>query len=381
MAARRPAALSPQTLIQRLKRERPPAVVVVAGAEAWFRDAVVDALTRAWFPDGDPGGAIIRLDGRRTEDAAAIESTMDELRATSLFAARRLVRIDEPDAARRPAPGKALRSTQLAKEAMAEAVEGSLLLLVSRRGVKGKGSVGTTALNKAGAWVVDCRALYDAPAPWERGKRPHDHELARHLVQRMKSAHGRQLDLLAAHELTQRVGSSLHGLEQALAQLALTAETGTITADKVQDLLGESRNDALWPLGDAILDGHVADAAARVDRAFARGIPGEKGQPIVQPSAVFAMLHASLRMNLRRAWRASEALAGGMPPGEVAKAVGAPPFAAEALLRRARTPPVCFVRAHRALFQGAHGVQSGRVTPRVAGERMVVAMAQALSRG
>ena len=381
MAARAAPAMTPSTFARRLRDEGAPPVVVAAGTEAWFRDQVARLVVRRVLPQGDPGGAYERLDGQRPEDHAAIEGALDGLRATSLFATERVLRIDEPDLALQPGRGKPLWSTQLAKRVMADPPRGAVLLLVTRRGVKGKGSIGAAAVARAGAWLVDCRALYDAPAPWERGRRPHDHELARHLVKRMRRAHGRSLGLEEAHFLAQRVGNKLAALEDALTALALGVKAEqAIDAAAIDAALGDTREDPLWPIGDAVLDGKTAQAAARVSRAFARGFTDARGRPVLQADGIFMLLHASLRQALGRAWSASEALARGTPADEVARQLKVPRFVADALLRRARRNPDAFARAHTSLFDAAFGVRSGRVPPRVAGERMVMAMATALQR-
>ena len=375
-----PAGMTPAAFLGRLAREAPPRVVVAAGSERWFRDRVVEALVRRAFPDGDPGGGLVRLDARRTEDRPRLDAVLDELRGTSLFAEERVVVVDEPDAGPAPGPGKPLRSTTLVKEAMAGAPEGSLLVLATNRGVKGKSSVGAAAIGKAGAWLVDCRSLYDAPAPWERGKAPHDHELARHVVERARTGHGRQLALEVAHAMTRQVGSDLAALEEALASLALALPAGApITTEDVAEIVGRSREDPLWTLVDAVLDGQVTTAVDLAQQAFDRGIHDERGSHVHTASGVFAFLDRALHGGWTKAFAAAEGLARGDSEAEVLTAAGVPSFTAAPFLARARRGPKLYEAAGRLLFEAEAGVKTGRVPPRLAGERLVVGLATAFA--
>lgn len=378
MAARSSASgMTPLAFLGRLAREAPPRVVVAAGAERWFREQVVDALVRRAFPQGDPGGGLVRLDGRRTEDRPRLAAVLDELRGTSLFSEERLVVVEEPDAGPSPGPGKPLRSTSLTKEAMAGAPEGSQLVVVTQRGVKGKGSVGAAAMLKAGAWLVDCRSLYDAPAPWERGKAAYDHELARHVVLRLREAHGRRVGLEIAHGLTQQVGSVLSALEDAMTRLVLVVpRERDITLEDIAEVLGHSREDPLWTIVDAVLDGDVPRAAALVEQAFERGVTDERGVPVVAASTIFLFLDRALHASFSRTWGAAEGLARGEAQADVLKAAGVPGFGADAFLARARRSPARFEALHHHLFAAEWGVKGGTVPPRVAGERLVVALAE-----
>lgn len=372
--------MTPAAFLGRVAREAPPRVVVAAGSERWFRDRVVEALVQRAFPDGDPGGGLVRLDARRTEDRPRLDAVLDELRGTSLFAEERVVVVDEPDAGTAPGPGKPLRSTSLVKEAMASAPAGSLLVLTSSRGVKGKNSVGAAAIAKAGAWLVDCRSLYDAPAPWERGKAPHDHELARHVVERARTAHGRRLALDVAHAMTRQVGSDLGALEEALASLSLALPEGApITTEDVVEVVGRSREDPLWTLVDAVLDGNVAEAVALVQQAFERGIHDERGAHVHTHSGVFAFLDRALHGGWAKGFAAAEGLARGEGDAEVLAAAGVPSFSAAPFLARARRGPRLYEAAGRLLFEAEAGVKTGRIPPRLAGERLVVGLATAFA--
>lgn len=330
---------------------------------------MVDAV----LPDGDPGGALVRLDGRRPEDHPRIRQAADELRATSLFAPRRVVVIDEPDAARPARPGKPRLSTELAKLALAGGDDAVLVLCIARP-LKGRNAISPTAMLKAGAWVVDCRRLYAAPAPWERGP-AHDHELSRFLVGRMRANFKRALPLEVAHALTLRVGTDLGPLHDALAQLAQAVpEDRAPTTDDIDAAFGASRDDPLWSIADAVWDGQQAEAARMTEQAFDHGIREESGAMVVRPDAIFLRLNRTLHNNLVQMLAGSEALARGEVESDVVKAAGVPGFRAEGFLRRCRKRPSHFARMHAALFDAELGFKSGEVPARIAAERLVITL-------
>jgi DNA polymerase III delta subunit len=356
----------------RLKRGPRPGVVVLAGAEAWFRSQGVEAVLKSVLPEGDPGGAVVRLDGRQPEHKEQVLGAPEELRSASLFASEKVVIVENPEAV--PSGSRAATLTQIVKAALAEPVAGSVLVCSTSQGVKGRGSVSASALLKAGALLVDCRALYDAPAPWERGP-PYDHELARFAVQRLKQVHGKTLDLETAHMLTLRVGNDLAALDDTLRSLALLVGTRTgVTAEDVSEGVGETREDPIWTLVDAVLDQQVDKALTLVRAAFERGLTDQRGSVVVRPEALHAIITAALHAAWRRVLAGSEALARGEAGSEIAKAQGVPPFLADRFLARCRRDPAEVLRRHRAFLEAEMGARGGGVPPRLACERLVLAL-------
>lgn len=251
-----PAPLPAPRLPARLKKERPPAVVVLAGAEDWFREAAAAALTARVLPDGDPGGALTRLDAKEGGGAEVHAAALDELASPSLFVAAKVVHVRHAEALKRKG-ARSIRDTLagVVEQVLGQAAPGALLLLDTPKPVKGKTGVPAAALIEAGAWVVDCRPLYDAPGPWERGAAAHEHELARYLSSRMKEAHGLRMTAQVAHVLTRSVGSDLAQLDDALRALALyVGDHGEVTDEDVATAVGVTREDPLWKLSDAIFD-------------------------------------------------------------------------------------------------------------------------------
>lgn len=378
MAGRRPSSSPPPIPASRLPGKVRgggiPSVVVLAGAEAWFREAASKLLVRTLLPDGDPGGALVRLDAKRPEDATAIAGLLDELRSSSLFASTKVVHLRAAEAAKAPpGSGRTQAVTAWANAHLQDPRPGAYLILETTRGTKGRSSVATDKLMAAGAWVVDCRALYDAPGPWERGTPPWDHELARHLVTRMKQTRGKHLRLEDAHAMSLRVGNDLAALEGAIESLALHAgDAAEIQSDAIDNVLGSTREDPVWKLSDLIFDGKTKESLDMVDAIFDRGIHDERGAHTNRAEALAPRLIATLSGAWRKILVGAEALQRGDPPGSAARAAGLPPFLAEGFAARCRLrPPRAFLRLAGAFLEAERGIKGGGVPPRLAVERLV----------
>jgi len=370
----RPAAVPAVDLAARLEGGPVPAVVVLAGAETWFREEGLRLVTRRVLPDGDPGAALLRLDAKRPEDRSGVSGVVDELRSGSLFGGGKVVAVDNADAAAGPwAEGRKSPLRNLAEAGLASAVEGSVLVLLTTRAVKGASAVPVAPLIEAGALVVDCRPLYDAPGSWQRGAAPYDHEVARWIVRRLASRHGKEVDLADAHALSRLVGSDLGELDAALATLAVfLGARRRVVEEDVHAALGATRTDPAWRLTDAVADGDLPRALELLEAACDRGVPDGRGGQVTSPEALFHFLEAALHGTWRRLLGGAEALARGEAPAEVARAQGIPSFRADEFLARCRRDPAELLARHGAFLEAEQGVKGGGVPARLALERLVV---------
>jgi hypothetical protein len=224
---------------------------------------------------------------------------------------------------------------------------------------------------------VDCRSLYAAPGPWERGKPEHDHELARHLVRRAKAVRGKTLGLVEAHALTQRVGTELGELEQALETLALhAAARREIALEDVEACFSVRREDTAWGLVDAVLDGRRAEALDRLEQALLHGVKDQRGLAVTRPEALYPMISGSLFSAWRKVLAGAEGLARGDDPAAIVRAAGLPPFKGDAHLARCRRDAGDWQRRHAAFLEAERGVKGGGVPPELALERLVIALTE-----
>jgi hypothetical protein len=381
-----------------------PPVVVFAGEEAFLADEGIAALSRALFPGGEPAGAVVVLDASVPADAERVQSVLEELATPSLFGEGKLVVVrraesiggaaaaadlsddeEPPPAEGEEEPGprgartggrKASPITTLVKDAMKAAVPGSVLVLVTRKPARGKGSVSTETLVKAGALVFDARRLYDAPPPWSRGGSPFDTEASQWVARRAKARHGKAMDLRAAQALVNRQGSDLALLARSLETLsAYVGDRPAIAEEDVATTVGTTREDPSWVLADAVLERDVAQSLALVAAAFDRGLSDAKGRVAVRPESLFPMLVSAIHAAWRRAMLVAEAASRGEPAASVPALAGLPGFVVERLVRQvARRDPDDLLARHAAFVEAEAGVRGGGVPPRLALERLVLAL-------
>jgi len=371
----RPDALPAPDLPGALARGDPPPVVVLAGPERWFREDALRRLVALALPDGDPGGAFLRYDARRPEEGESVASAIDEVRSRSLFGARKVVAIDHAEAVPAPADAGARPSSllHLARAALGPPPAAGLLVLLTGQPVKGREAIPSKALVEAGALVVDCRSLYNAPASWQRGSAPHDHELARFLARRLLEEHGKRMGLPEAHAVARLVGVDLAALADALSSLALfVGSRETVAAEDVDAVVAATRTDPAWRLVDAVMAGARDEALDLVTVALDRGVLDARGASIGRGDAVFLYLVAALHSQYRKVLLAAEALRRGEEPTAVAAGLGVPPFRAQAFLALARRDPAAWLDRHAAFFAAETGVKGGTVPPGLALERLVV---------
>lgn len=419
----------------RLAKGDLPPVIVFAGEETFLAEEGIAAVIEGLFPDGEPAGGIVALDPAVPADAERIPSVLEELSTASLFGEGKLVIIrraegiggasaadeeeggegEEDDGADGEAtakssagavaeaprieriekgapkagvkgaekgkppkgPGRRVNPiTGLVKQAMAAAVPGAHLVIATRKPVRGKGSVSAEAIAKTGALLVDCRRLYDAPPPWARAGSPYDTEIGTWLVKRTRSKHRKTLDPKAGHALVRRLGASLSTLSRALETLvAYVGDRPAVTEADVAASVGERREDPAWALADAVLDRDLDLALRLVAQAFDRGLSDPKGRVTVKPDALFPMLSVALHGSFRRAMLVCEASARGANPTDLPALSGLPSFVIERLLRQAaRRDPAELLARHGAFVEAEAGVRGGGVPPRLAMERLVIAL-------
>ncbi len=135
----------------------------------------------------------------------------------------------------------------------------------------------------------------------------------------------RDVDLAgnAAGRLADVVGKDLSRLALALEQLALYAGDRAVSADDVDDLIAETRERTVFELTDAIGDGDLKGAL--------RGVAALCDQ---RQSAIGVVV--MLARHMRQIGWCHVGRAEGLGKGQLARLVGAPPFAVDRLMRQTR---------------------------------------------
>lgn len=392
----------------RLASEGVPAVVVFAGEERFLAAEGIALVLQSLFPDGEPPGGVTRLDGASEADQDRIATAIEELMTPSLFGAGRLVVIENAEAiggrqaqgededgeegedepvpiSKSPARGAARDAkpvrraspiTTLVKQAAAAAVPGAVLVLATRKPVKGKESVSADAIARTGALLVDCRRLYDSQPPWARFGPPFDTEVARWVVRRAKEHHGKAMDLKAAYGLSIRAGAGLAGLARTLETLsAYVGARPAIAEADVAAVVSASKDDPAWRLADAVIEGDLPGAMDMVSAAFEHGVQDRKGRIVTHEDVVFTLLFRPLHGAWKRALLVSEAKARGEDLSQVPALAGLPGFVVERVARQAaQRAPGDLLARHRAFVEAEAGVRGDGVPPRLAFERLVLAL-------
>lgn len=201
---------------------------------------------------------------------------------------------------------------------------------------------------------------------WARGG---PSEVARWLhdraVQRGVSIEPRAIDALC--DLT---GANLRALATELDKLAMYAGARAITADDVRLLTPQAREEYIFDLVDAVVEGRAADALRMTRRM--------RDDHSETPAHQLLMIARQVRMMVR----AAELIDTRAPAEEIRKATNVHPRMVEKLTRQARAAGrVASEASLRAVEHSDHSVKTGRLDADLALELLVVRLADLAPRG
>lgn len=168
----------------------------------------------------------------------------------------------------------------------------------------------------------------------------------------------------AIEAMAELVGANLRALASELDKLTMYAGDRTITADDVRTLTPLTREDRVFDIVDAIVEGHSSNALRSLRRMMDEGTES--------PSYVQYMLHRQLRLLVR----ATELLEARASQDDVATVTKQRGFPLTKLMRQARgTTRGAAEAAMRAAETADHAVKTGRLTDELALELLVVQLA------
>lgn len=322
-----------QRIVADIEAGKRRAVYLLAGPDAFPQRAVVDALRGALVPSGFADTVELEMEG----GAVAPADVVGAVRTPSLVGARLVLVRDAPWFA--AARGRAA--------AAAETDDGEAAATAAAAGDRGKRArrardplsplleylelpAGDAVLvlrsqlpadtrRKAVKRIAEVGVLLAATAP------PPD-VLPAWCVERASSAHGVTLDRRAAAMLCRRVPASLDLLDQELAKLAAFAGgAGTVAASDVEAIVAATRDERVFDLMDAVVEGRAADAFALIATLRAQG---------EQVMGLLALLARQVRLLLQ----AQDAVAtdGRGAAASLAAASRLPPFVARRAISQAR---------------------------------------------
>ncbi len=174
----------------------------------------------------------------------------------------------------------------------------------------------------------------------------------------------------ALEELTNLVGANLRMLASELDKLAMYAGDRAITADDVRLMTTQAREERIFDLVDAVVEGRAADALRFLRRMLEDGSE--------TPSHIFSLIARQLRQMVR----AGELIEARASADAIASATGARGYPLEKLTRQARAAGRGAAEAAlRSVERSDHAVKTGKLPEALALELLVVHLAELAPRG
>jgi DNA polymerase-3 subunit delta len=307
MAARRrpdPSRGGHRPVLADLKAGRLSPLYLLHGPETLLRDQLVHAIRKTVLPAGaaDFNHDRFYWPEAQAADVAAAAQTLPFMAPRRLIEVRGFERVEEEDVA-------------VLLPLVENPPETSVLIFVAE-----KADMRFTLFRRMAQTGTEVRL--EPPAESELP------EWARLQAQEL----GISLPIEAASLLVEMAGNSLGRLRAELEKLAAYTGAGREAGEEeVREVVGRSRVEAMYQLGNTLAAGDTAGALAMLRR-------------LCQTESPYALV-GMLRSQLRR-WLSAKALAlKGIPPQEVASLLKIPPFAAERLALEVRGANARFLRS------------------------------------
>lgn len=259
-------------------------VCAAFGDEPFLKRQVLGCLARQVLGDDDRALSMTTFDGRTT----SLGDVLDELSTVAMFGERRLVVVEDADAAIGRAravgtPDASGKKSDVAAVSFVSRYRGELESYVAKPSPTGtlvllvNSLPSNTRLYKAivaDGLAIDCST-------------PSAGRLGRWVTTWSETAHRAKLAPAAADMLIELVGSELGLLDQELAKLSgSVGPGGEIGPELIAQMVGSWRSQTVWVMLDAALDGKLPDALTQLDRLL---LAGES------PIAILGQMAASLR--------------------------------------------------------------------------------------
>jgi len=315
-------------------------VVVLHGKDEYLRAVHTERLV-GLLREAHGEIDTIRFDGAGDSPA----DILDECRSFDLMMRPKAVIVDEAE--------KVVKDSSRALfERYAESPPESATLIL-RSGAWRPGNL-DKAIKKVGA-VVKCDPLGPGEAAqWAAG--------------RCQKRHGATLEPDAARLLVERLGSDLGRIDSELGKLATASGGEPISADRVRELVGKTREEEVWAIQSRLFGG-PEEALAAVREAI-----GPWRQPPVM------VMYACVDL-LRKVHGAARLSAQGVPAGQIGKSLKLWGASQRAVMGAAgRVDPERAAAALRRVIGLDQGSKSGAIRPEVAPELAAMEFARLLGR-
>ncbi len=276
-----------------LKSGGPKAVYLIQGPEAFFRREALSLIRKAVTGDGDAAD-IRELEAEKLDP----RDLLDDLRTPGLFAARRLIIVENADLLLRDTGDLLLRYAER------PATNATLVLVATR----------LDARRKAVKVIMQKAVAVECPAMRQR-------ELMSWCINRARRL-GKRLRPDAARLLLDLAGRNLGQLDGQIGSLAAYCDRrAEITAEDVSNLVGGDHARDVWEI--------VRATTARSPTAALRALHRLRREPRSSPTAVIG----SLGREVRDMWIVKRLLDAGWPKTEVQDRVLKPDWVFAAIVR------------------------------------------------
>lgn len=174
---------------------------------------------------------------------------------------------------------------------------------------------------------------------------------------------GARLGPGVAELLTELVGTDFLALASAVEKLCLyVGEGGVVDAEQVDSVVAQTRQAVIFELTDAVGEGNLGAALRSLQNLLQAGEPAQR---------ILFMIARQYRM----IWRALDALGAGARPGELAGAIGVPPFVARKISAQARRfDPEAIQDAHGDIYRADRALKSSRLPRNLILERLIMGL-------
>ena len=291
-------------------------VYVVAGPEELHRRKAIALIrARAEAVAGSVALREIQCPQNPGELAAVdLPDILDYLRSKTLFGGMSMVVLRRADfllgRSKRGSDGEETAATparDLLRRYAADPHEGGCLVIELEADAKA-----AVAKNLAaqGA-LVDCRALYDSPPPWQRGSaRPS--EVAQWIRAECIRKYQKTISIETASEIADMVGSNLSRISNELEKLALlVGDRKNIEPEDVEKSAGHVKTHGLFTLLDAVADRDLGKSLRMLAEIFSRGMSMGRSDAVFDGGGIATILIGQIHKRMATLRRAARTMSHG----------------------------------------------------------------------
>lgn len=310
--AKKPEGIDFEVFRQQIARAALAPVYVVAGPEELRRLEAMELIRKRAEAAGPAALREIQCPQSPGESAPVdVPDVLDYLKSKTLFGGMSMVILRRADPlfgrARGDDESEAKADGELLLRYAEEPRAGSCLVIELEADAK------TSAAKKlaANGVLVDCRALYDSPPPWQKGTaRPT--EAAQWIQAQCAAKYGKAVSPDAAAEILDMTGNNLARISNELEKLALlVGDRKEITPADVETSAGHVKTHGLFTLLDAVADRDMSKALRMLSEIFSRGMSMGRGEAVFDEGGIATILIGQIHRRLATLRRVQRLLARG----------------------------------------------------------------------